>query len=449
MGHGGTDASGRRIALALSGGGHRATLWGLGALLYLVDVGKSADVVCVSSVSGGSLTNAWVGLHTDLRSVEPETFRHDVGPLAAAAATKGTLWASPLTFLYLGLMALVALATVVLSFTLTGWWVAVCWVVGLSLVGWLALQRGRVCSNAFDRALFRGASLAGLSAGVEHVICACDLQAAEQVYFSGRFVCSYRHGWGTPGDLSLARAAQASAALPGAFAVTSLPTHRHAFVSGTQSGVRTLQLTDGGVYDNMGTEWPTGVDVRNRRWAAFDPQLQVPDTLIVVNASAGLGWNERHSLRTPFVGEVSSLLAVKDVLYDQTTAVRRRALARRFWIANRQDAATSREQLLDGVMVQIDRSPFDLPGSYARGDDDTGIRARAALEVLDADERDAWSRLSAQNCAVKTNLSKLGRTQAAQLLRHAYVLTMVNTHTLLGYPLTSVPSVTDFERLIP
>jgi hypothetical protein len=39
------------IAVALSGGGHRAALFGLGALLYLIDAGKGPEIGCVSSVS--------------------------------------------------------------------------------------------------------------------------------------------------------------------------------------------------------------------------------------------------------------------------------------------------------------------------------------------------------------------------------------------------------------
>ena len=40
------------IAVALSGGGHRAALFGLGALLYLVDAGKGPELATISSVSG-------------------------------------------------------------------------------------------------------------------------------------------------------------------------------------------------------------------------------------------------------------------------------------------------------------------------------------------------------------------------------------------------------------
>jgi hypothetical protein len=39
-------------------GGHRATIWGLGVLLYLVDAGKHREVEVLSSVSGGSILNA-------------------------------------------------------------------------------------------------------------------------------------------------------------------------------------------------------------------------------------------------------------------------------------------------------------------------------------------------------------------------------------------------------
>jgi hypothetical protein len=37
-----------RIGVALSGGGHRASLFGLGALLYLADAGKSQEVTSIA-----------------------------------------------------------------------------------------------------------------------------------------------------------------------------------------------------------------------------------------------------------------------------------------------------------------------------------------------------------------------------------------------------------------
>ena len=48
------NANGKSLAVAMSGGGHRATLFVLGALMYLVDAGANKYVTSIASVSGGS-----------------------------------------------------------------------------------------------------------------------------------------------------------------------------------------------------------------------------------------------------------------------------------------------------------------------------------------------------------------------------------------------------------
>jgi hypothetical protein len=52
----------QRFAVALSGGGHRATLFGLGVLLALVDRDLNERVSQIASVSGGSIANAFVAI---------------------------------------------------------------------------------------------------------------------------------------------------------------------------------------------------------------------------------------------------------------------------------------------------------------------------------------------------------------------------------------------------
>ena len=226
-----------------------------------------------------------------------------------------------------------------------------------------------------------------------------------------------------------------------------LPARRHRFRDGQTADVRTLLLSDGGVYDNMGTEWPTEVARRNADWQALTPGLRVPDELLVVNGSAGLGWRTRRSPRVPWLAEFAGLLAVKDVLYDQTTAVRRRALLRRFWMSEAPSAVRRGEPALEGAMVQIDRTPFAVPRAFAGGHDDRATRAKAALDHL-ADEDDAtWETAVEANRTVKTALSRIDRERAAWLLRHSYVLTMVNAHVLLDYPLVPIPSIEAFAEL--
>lgn len=52
----------------MSGGGHRASLFALGVLLYLTDAQMNRHVVSIASVSGGSITNGYFaqagGYHT-------------------------------------------------------------------------------------------------------------------------------------------------------------------------------------------------------------------------------------------------------------------------------------------------------------------------------------------------------------------------------------------------
>ena len=60
------------IGVAISGGGHRASLFGLGALLYLIDADKGAHLGSVASVSGGSLTNAFFGSKSTWPPLRPK-----------------------------------------------------------------------------------------------------------------------------------------------------------------------------------------------------------------------------------------------------------------------------------------------------------------------------------------------------------------------------------------
>ena len=54
---------GKRIGLALSGGGYRAAAYHIGALRALHKLGVLGKVDVISSVSGGSITAASYALH--------------------------------------------------------------------------------------------------------------------------------------------------------------------------------------------------------------------------------------------------------------------------------------------------------------------------------------------------------------------------------------------------
>jgi hypothetical protein len=264
----------RRSALSFSGGGHRACVFALGALLYLADAERSREIASISSVSGGSLANGYVAQQLDLPTASAADVGAAVGHVARRVAGCGVLFGAWFTWAYVALLALVFLA-----FGFGPWFLplALAWKLVLCLVGLLlvlpalASLRGVVAGRAFAATLFsprgRPTKLADVHDGVDHVICATDLHAGEHVYFARDFVCAYRFGVGSPGDLPLHAAVQASAAFPGAFPVRWLRTARFGFRAGQPEGAaaRWLALQDGGVYDNMGDQWPRGLVGRRER----------------------------------------------------------------------------------------------------------------------------------------------------------------------------------------
>jgi len=438
----------RGVAVALSGGGHRAALFGLGVLLYLVDADKHRSVTSVASVSGGSLTNGYVAQSVDYASVTSEEFWDLARRLTTQIGRRGTLWAAPLTWVYLALLGVAALATLVGVWLLPlglGWRVLV-FLAALLVLVCLASLRGWVGARSFAHTLFspdgNPTALAATARPVDHVLCATDLHAGEHAYFSGRFVCSYRFGLGKPGDLGLHDAVHASAAYPGAFPARWFRTSRHDFAQPAEPRAATtkfMALVDGGVYDNLGDEWALGVERRSLRWASLNPSFRKPDELIVVNSSGPMDWRSMSVLRLPLFGEALTLKRDIDILYDTTTSTRRR------WLF---DTFRSEPGILRGGIVQITQSPFRIADAYAQGREDDDARRRA-IDVLAAlgDTKDEWAEVAASNLAVKTTLSKLGPDVSARLVRHGYTLAMANLHVLLGYPLVPIPPAERFDEL--
>lgn len=441
------------IGVALSGGGHRAALFGLGVLLYLVDAGKNGEVTSIASVSGGSLTNGYVAQSSRFAQASPSEFSEVATRLASTISGKGTLWASPLTKAYLAGLVVAALIPLAVWFLPLEWWIRlVLFVLALIGLGLYAQLRGVVCGRAFARALYSPGGRQTLLADVakdgelDHVFCATDLHAGEHVYFSGRFVCAYRFGFGEPGDVPLHTVVQASAAYPGGFPPRWLPTARHHFREAQdEQGARAqrMALVDGGVYDNMADQWGQGVARRNARWSALEPALREPRELIVVNCSAPMGFGPVGKLRIPLVGEALTFLRDVNVLYDNTTTPRRRLLHALFTSATRSGRG------LRGAVVQVSQSPFDVASAFARSSsgDPVALRARRVLEQLGDTERE-WGEIVAVTSGVKTTLSKIPAEAAERLLRHGYVLAMANLHVLLEYPLLEIPPVDRFAGYV-
>lgn len=200
------------VGLCLSGGGYRAMLFHVGGLRRLDETGWLARVTRVAAVSGGSITAGVLGLAWP---------RLDVRDGVAARFTE--LVEEPLLDL--------AGRTLDVPAVLTGLWPG---------------RIARRVAAAYDRRLFHGATLQDLpddATGPRVVLLATNLSTGAL----WRFSRPYMRDWRSPAvpwpTLPLAHAVAASSAFPPFLSPFLL-----------RVGGRTVHLTDGGVYDNLGLE---------------------------------------------------------------------------------------------------------------------------------------------------------------------------------------------------
>jgi predicted acylesterase/phospholipase RssA len=439
------------IAVALSGGGHRACVFALGALLYLHDAKLGPRVSSIASVSGGSLANAVIGTRVDFKdpdddlgkvvgevskriSALPWLFRRGqaylrfvvalafavaVGwwwlplPLGARIAALvvgllvvawlahqgitggGTLFGWMGTWAYLLALVLLVEAVVVAVTQLLDWSLAGklgAIAAGLLVVSWLASWRGYVAGWAFASTLFdrgRSTTLEQLGSKLDHVICATDLHAGHHVYFSSEFVCGYGFGLGAPHGLPLHVATQASAAFPGAFPLRSVKRSRFRFQPSNEPEEP----------DSSGTRTLMLVDGgvydnMGDQWAQGlearaerHPVNSFEEAGQLVVVSASAGLSWTEPRRLWW----PTLGELFTLLRDKSVLYDNGNSVRRRELVARFDLAELHPPGLRGALVHITQSPFKVPQAFKSKQDlwpERAQRARDALAKLEASGAD-------------------------------------------------------------
>jgi NTE family protein len=224
----------RGVGLCLSGGGYRAALFHLGAVRRLNEMGVLGQIDTITSVSGGSILAAHLantlgprwptghGVVSDFDATVAQTFHR---------MTTRNIRTSPL---------------------LTG------------LLPW-NLFRGHAAVSALEGQYHRHLTqlrLSELPTRPRFVFCATDMAYGVNWTFTHGEVGSYMAGYAaTPADWTVARAVAASSCFPPFFNPQPIgldpATMRHGRDPAgheRDARIRGLQLSDGGLYDNMGLE---------------------------------------------------------------------------------------------------------------------------------------------------------------------------------------------------
>jgi NTE family protein len=267
-------------ALCLSGGGYRAALFHLGALLRLHELGALHDIRQLSSVSGGSIASAWLLTRFLKQEKDFSTWCHGIDFKADVVETFRDVAARDLR-------TLPVLLTLPFNWAMPG-------------------PRVRMLQRSY-REIFGELPIAQLPKQPQFVFCATDITFGVNWVFSRERVGDYLAGYLKNHRATLAEAVAASSSFPPIFGPVQLRTSAADFRRGSYRGPdadalrRQVQLSDGGVYDNL----------------AMEPTLRRYSTLLVSDAGAPFAFEAGRSW-------FFRLRRYTDVVSNQARSLRKR-----------------------------------------------------------------------------------------------------------------------------
>ncbi|WP_291991498.1 patatin-like phospholipase family protein [Candidatus Accumulibacter sp. ACC003] len=272
------------IGLALSGGGFRAALFGLGSLWRLNDAGLLRRLTRISSVSGGSIL-AGIVAHRwrQLSFVDDHADNFD----AVVAQPVRTFCSQTVDL-------------------------------GSALLGHLTpfVTSAEFLARRYARDLFGDTRLRQIATPANDraprfTLHATNMQTGRNFRFCQNYIADYLLGVSHTSEVLLADAVAASSAFPPIFSPLLLKTKAGSWADARRdlpnldSLRRRIVLADGSIHDNMGVE----------------ALLDTVDIVLVSDGGAPFEIDE-----SPFEDDLLQLVRVRDILIDQARALRKRSL---------------------------------------------------------------------------------------------------------------------------
>jgi len=462
------ESDGQKIGVALSGGGVRSSLFSLGVMLYLADTGLSRRVRVVSSVSGGSITNAAIGLAGDFSTVTSADFRVFAGRLAHTLAKQGSFFLP--TVRRLIFYVVMAFVVLLLAFR-TARWVFPSYVSkGASSPGqvfnlylaflvaaiFIALSSRDDLQRRRYRKLLLSVSYGDLpivkqirrrrllhlhqlpDSRVTHILCATELNSGKPMFFSKDWAHSEAYGWGKC-NVPVSDAVYASAAFPALFPPLRVRSRSLRLSGGSVLGPKpaTYVLTDGGAYNNLATQWHRlATKLVSNVWA-LDCRFTTPEPIefnVVVNASAPA--RALQLSRKPIVRNFLAFTRTITIIYENTVRPRLSLLR-------------ESEESEKSAVIDISQSPLEaVERLYESSVESVRERAHRSGEVLKLAPHSYWIDFRGTTSTLKTTLAPVGFVAASGLVRHGYLGAAAVLNARLGtWGPDSAPPVHWFDEL--
>jgi NTE family protein len=363
------------VALCLSGGGYRATLFHLGAIRRLNELGVLHNISTISSVSGGSVASGYLAqtIQWPLMDSLPAADWNEVERGLRRITTKDIrTW----SLLKRGLP----------------------W-------KWFDSNAGVDSLGKYYTEYLGPLKLNELPGFPNFVFCASDMAFGVNWVFEKERVGSYQAGYcdPVPDEWTVAHAVSASSCFPPAYHPMSpgfLPAQlRHGrYPQGPERDklIKRMQLTDGGVYDNL----------------AMEPVIKSHDYVLVSDGGALFDYEARNAL-------VWRLKRYVAIMGNQATAVRKR------WFISDLD-----NKLVSGTYWGIGSSREKYGGIPPRG-----YSTNFAKDVI---------------AKIRTDFDCFSDAEAGVLQNHGYFMAdiAIRTHTpnLMVYP--NAPLIAPFGQFL-
>jgi NTE family protein len=363
-----------RIALALSGGGFRASVFHLGVLRAIAELGWLPRIDVLSTVSGGSVIGAFAALRwASMLSAGGDAAalsNYVVHPFLEVITSNNFIrdWAASVPFhMFKKLWA-------------------------------RDYTRTKLASQKFDEAFYNWAKCPQLPNQPQIVVNASNLISGRAWRFTRDGMGDSRVGYANWKDspLNVSEAVTASAAFPPVFPPARIRRSAFQFSGPVYSETplpekEFIPLTDGGVYDNLGLE----VLGKNTPLPSL-PNGMPPAEFLVASDAGYPAQTHFRSSGIPGLTEAFLLYRVDAMARDQVAALRRRVLVRDF-----------QNGTLQGTLVTLGSGVDRAPDWRSKIDEKS---------LIPQD-------LLAQIKAIRTNFDAFSPVECEALMYHAYTMT--------------------------